>query len=97
MERRRRDDRGVDVRRAQLRRVGDSDRDAISLGELFGAIERPVHERGQPNPFVARQHRQMERLRDRSAPDERYAHGIGATAVEQGRSDIGVAVFLKGS
>jgi hypothetical protein len=38
----------------------------------------------------------MERLRDRSAADEGYAHGIGANAVEQGRSDMGVAVFLKG-
>jgi hypothetical protein len=55
-------------------------------------IEGPVHQRNELNAFVPRQDRQMERLRDRSAADERYAHGIGATAVEC-RSDTAATVF----
>jgi hypothetical protein len=94
MERRRRDNRRVDVRRAQLRRVGDRNRDAVSLGEPLRPIEGAVHQRNELNTFVSRQDRQMERLRDRSAADERYAHGIGATAVEC-RSDTAATVFVR--
>jgi hypothetical protein len=44
--------------------------------------------------FVSRQDRQMERLRDRSTSDERYAHGIGATAAEC-RSDTVTTVLVR--
>ena len=73
MEWRGRDDGRVDVGRAQLRRVRDGDRDAVTFRQPFGAVHGAIDERGQPDAFMAREHREMKRLRNGATPDERDA------------------------